>query len=348
MSARYKKRMRAGTEARPYISSFMNPQNPPIKKIAVLTSGGDGPGMNAAIRSVVRYALSHGLLVDGILRGYEGLLKEEIIPLNHRSVSNIINRGGTILKTARSKEFATDEGKEKAYSVLKRHNIDALVVIGGDGSYRGAAKLYEKYHFPVVGLPGTIDNDLYGTDQTIGCHTAVNTALDAIDKIRDTAHSMERIFIIEVMGNRSGYIATEVALGAGAEDVIVPERKFDYNRMCTEIREGHAKGKISWVIVVAEGAGKAHEIANAITTMTGLETRFVVLGHVRRGGVPTGRDRLLGTRLGAAAVDLLLKGQYGKAVGVLQDEINVIDLKDATNKAYKHLDEFYRLLKILT
>ena len=195
-----------------------------IKKIAVLTSGGDGPGMNAAIRGIVRSALSHGLAVDGIMRGYEGILHEEIIPLNHRSVSNIINRGGTILKTARSKEFATDEGKEKAYKILCKHNIDALVVIGGDGSYKGAAKLYEKYGFPVVGIPGTIDNDLNGTDQTIGCHTAVNTALDAIDKVWDTAHSMERVFIIEVMGNKSGYIAVEVAIGAGAEDVIIPEQ----------------------------------------------------------------------------------------------------------------------------
>ena len=327
--------------------SLINPSKK-IKKIGLLTSGGDGPGMNAAIRSVVRYALSNGLLVDGILRGYEGLLNEEIIPLNHRSVSNIISRGGTILKTARSKEFATDEGKEKAFQILKKQGIDALVVIGGDGSYRGAARLYQKWGYPVVGLPGTIDNDLNGTDQTIGCHTAVNTALDAIDKIRDTAHSMERVFIIEVMGNKSGYIAVEVALGAGAEDVIIPERKFDYPRMCQDIKEGHAKGKLSWVIVVAEGAGKAHEIASTITTMTGLETRFVVLGHVQRGGTPTGQDRILATRLGAAAVDLILNGQFGKAVGVLQGELSITDLKDATTREFIHLDEFCRLLKVLT
>ena len=319
-----------------------------IKKIGILCSGGDGPGMNAAVRAVVRCALMEGFQVDGIMHGYAGLLNEEIIPLNHRSVSNIISRGGTILKTARSPEFSTDAGKEKAYSVLKKYNIDALVVIGGDGSYKGAARLLELYNFPVVGLPGTIDNDLNGTDQTIGCHTAVNTALDAIDKIRDTAHSMERIFIVEVMGNKSGYIALEVALGAGAEDVIIPERKFDYERMCKEIKEGHKKGKISWVIVVAEGAGKGHEIANTITTMTGLESRFVVLGHIQRGGTPTGQDRILATRLGVAAVELIKKGDFGKAVGIWQDEINTTLLKDATRKEFKYVDEFYRLIKLLT
>lgn len=323
-------------------------QNKKIKKIGILTSGGDGPGMNAAIRSAVRCALNSDLEVYGIMRGYAGIFDEEIIPMNHRSVSNVINRGGTILKTARSKEFATDEGKEKAVNILRKHGIDALVVIGGDGSYKGAARLYEKFGFPTVGLPGTIDNDINGTDETIGCYTAVNTALDAIDKIRDTAQSMERVFIIEVMGNKSGYIAVEVALGAGAEDVIIPERKFDYHRMCEEIKSGHARGKISWVIIVAEGAGKAHEIANTVTTMTGLESRFVVLGHVQRGGIPTGQDRIMATRLGAAAVDCLLKGQFGKAVGIVEDEINIIDLKDATHKEFKHLDEFLRLIKALT
>lgn len=319
-----------------------------IKKIGLLTSGGDGPGMNAAIRAVVRGALNHGMAVDGIMRGYAGLLKEEIIPLSHRSVSNIINRGGTILKTARSKEFATPEGKKKAVQILKQHDIQCLVVIGGDGSYKGATELWEVHKFPAIGLPGTIDNDLCGTDQTIGCHTAVNTALEAIDKIRDTAHSMERVFIIEVMGNKSGYIAAEVALGAGAEEVIVPERKFDFEAMCQHIRDGNNRGKISWIVVVAEGAGKAHEIASTVTTMTGLETRFVVLGHIQRGGVPTGRDRILATRLGAAAVNLIVRGEFGKAVGILQDEINIIDLKEATHKEFKHLDEYRNLVKLLT
>jgi len=319
-----------------------------LSKIADLTSGGDGPGMNAAIRAVVRVALNQGVKVSGVQRGYEGLLNEEFFEMDHRSVSNIINRGGTILKTARSKEFATPEGKKKAVEILKKQGINCLIVIGGDGSYRGACELFETFGFPTIGLPGTIDNDINGTDETIGCHTAVNTALEAIDKIRDTAHSMERVFVIEVMGNRSGYIATEVALGAGAEEMIIPERKFDFEKMVGEIKEGYRIGKISWMVVTAEGAGKADEIAKTITNMTGLESRFVVLGHIQRGGTPTGRDRILATRLGAAAVDCALKGQFGKAIGVLRDEINIIDLKEATHKEYKHLDEYQRLIGLLT
>ncbi len=318
------------------------------KRIAILTSGGDGPGMNAAIRSAVRCGLAKGYEMYGIIHGYKGILEEEIVPLNHRSVSNIINRGGTILKTARCPEFRPLEGKKKGVEILKKHGIDALIAIGGDGTYQAASILWDNFKFPVVGLPGTIDNDLKGTDETIGCYTAVNTALEAIDKIRDTAHSMERVFVIEVMGNKSGYIALEVAIGAGAEDVIIPERPFDFTSMCEAIKQGHKKGKVSWMIIVAEGAGKAVDISNTITTMTGLESRYVTLGHVQRGGVPTGQDRILATRLGAAAIDLIEKEQYGKAIGVLQDQINVIDLRDATQKEFKHLDEFYSLVQILT
>ena len=318
-----------------------------IKKIGVLTSGGDGPGMNAAIRSVVRCSLSNGLEVSGIMRGYQGLIDEEIIRLNHRSVSNIINRGGTILKTARSKEFKTEEGQKQALATLKKHSIEALVVIGGDGSYRGAQELSEKYNIPTIGLPGTIDNDLCGTDQTIGCNTAVNTALESIDKIRDTAHSMERIFVIEVMGNHSGYIALEVAVGAGAEDVIIPERPFDYDLLCQNILRGNKLGKISWMIIVAEGAAKAYDVSDTIKKMTGLETRFVVLGHVQRGGTPVSADRILATRLGAQAVDLLMKGESGKAVGVLQGEVNVVDLSRACKRENDHIDEYLELIKLL-
>lgn len=319
-----------------------------MKRIGILTSGGDGPGMNAAIRSVVRSALYHGLKVSGIIKGYEGLIKDEIIELNHRSVSNIINRGGTILKTARSKRFMTVEGQKKAIQTLKKHGIDGLVVIGGDGSYRGADILYKTWGFPTVGLPGTIDNDLCGTDQTIGCQTAVNTALEAIDKIRDTAHSMERIFVIEVMGRNSGYIAMQVALGAGAEDVVIPEQKFDYQQMYKDMVAGNKKGKLSWIVVVAEGAGKANEIADRITKTTGLETRFVVLGHVQRGGTPTALDRIFATRTGAAAVELLLKGIYGKAVGIVQEKINIVDLGHACTSKKLPVEEYYRLIKILT
>lgn len=320
----------------------------PMKKIAVLTSGGDGPGMNAAIRSVVRYGLHYGLEICGVMRGYQGLIDEDIIEMNHRSVSNIINRGGTILKTARSKDFATDEGKQRAVEVLKKNQIDGLVVIGGDGSYLGASRLFHKFGFPTVGLPGTIDNDLHGTDQTIGCATAIDTALESIDKVRDTAQSMERIFVIEVMGNKSGYIAMEVAIAAGAEEVIIPELEFDYEGMYNEIVAGNKKGKITWIVVVAEGAAKAQTVAEMITKATGLESRCVVLGHVQRGGTPSGQDRILATRLGAAAVDLLLNGIYGKAVGVLQDEINVIDLADAKKRQFTHIEDHYQLLRILT
>ncbi len=319
-----------------------------MRKIALLTSGGDGPGMNAAIRSVVRYALHFDVDVCGVMRGYQGLIDDDLIELNHRSVSNIVNRGGTILKTARSKEFATDEGKKRAVEVLRKHNVDGLIVIGGDGSYAGASRLYNVFNFPTIGLPGTIDNDLHGTDQTIGCATAIDTALESIDKIRDTAQSMERVFVIEVMGNRSGYIAMEVAIAAGAEDVIVPERGFDHEAMHAEIMEGNKKGKVTWIVVVAEGAAKAQDVAAMITKMTGLESRYVVLGHVQRGGSPSGQDRILATRLGAAAVDLLLNGIYGKAVGVLQNEINVIDLSEATKRKFTHMEEYYQLLKILT
>lgn len=312
-----------------------------------MASGGDSPGMNAAIRSVVRCALYHRLKVDGIIRGYQGLIDDEIIPLNHRSVSNIINRGGTILKTARSPAFLTKAGQMKAVVNLKKHKIDALIVIGGDGSYRGAKTLWEDWKIPTIGLPGTIDNDLHGTDQTIGSQTAVNTALESIDKIRDTAQSMERIFVIEVMGNKSGYIALEVALGAGAEEAIIPERKIDYNVLCKNIVKGHKKGKISWMIVVAEGAGRAEVIARKITKLTSLETRYVVLGHVQRGGTPIASDRILASRLGAVAVDLLLKGKFGKAAGVLGNEINVEDLGQACKCEPFKIDEYYQLIKML-
>ena len=318
-----------------------------IKKIGIMASGGDSPGMNAAIRSLVRCAIYQGLKVDGVIRGYQGLIDGEIVSFNHRSVSNIINRGGTILKTARSAAFLTKAGQKKAVANLKKHKIDALMVIGGDGSYRGAKTLWENWKIPTIGLPGTIDNDLYGTDQTIGTQTAVNTALESIDKIRDTAQSMERIFVIEVIGNKSGYIALEVALGAGAEEVIIPERKFHYNVLCKNIVQGHKKGKISWMIVVAEGAGRAEVIADTITRRTGLETRYVVLGHVQRGGTPVASDRILASRLGAAAIDLILKGQYAKAVGVWGNKIQVVDLGQACKCEPFKIDEYYQLIKML-
>jgi len=319
-----------------------------VKRIGVLTSGGDASGMNAAIRAVVRCGLHAKLEILGIFRGYAGLLNEEIKPLDHRFVSNIINRGGTVLKTARSPEFRTEAGQERAVEIIKKHKIDGLVLIGGDGTYRGGLALSRKWNIPCIGVPGTIDNDIAGTDATIGADTAVNVALDAIDKIRDTVTSMERIFVVEVMGRESGYIALQVALAGGAEEAVLPELTYDFAGMCHEIVEGNLRGKVSWIIIVAEGAGKADDIAKRITAMTSLETRVAVLGHIQRGGTPTARDRILATRLGSAAIELLLKGESGKAVGVVSDEINVVDLEYATTKKAFRADSLYRLIKILT
>jgi 6-phosphofructokinase 1 len=319
-----------------------------IKKIGVLTSGGDAPGMNAAIRAVVRTAIARRMEVYGIFRGYAGLLNDEIRLLTHRSVSNIIERGGTILKTSRCPEFMTKEGQKRAVALLQRQGIEGVVVIGGDGSYRGAWALSTEWNIPCVGVPGTIDNDLNGTDRTIGSDTAVETALDAIDKIKDTVNSMERIFIVEVMGRSSGYIALKAALAGGAEQALIPEVPFDIADVCHEITEGYIRGKASWIIVIAEGAGKATDIAKKISDLTDLETRVVVLGHIQRGGCPTSEDRILGSRLGAAAVDLLQKGMGGKAVGVRCDKIHVVSLEEATAKATFDTGEDLELIKILT
>jgi 6-phosphofructokinase 1 len=319
-----------------------------IKRIGVLTSGGDGAGMNAAVRSVVRYALARKVEVFGIFRGYAGLINDELKPLNHRSVSNIINRGGTILKTARCPEFMSEEGQRRAVEVLKNHGIDGLVLIGGDGTYRGGVILSHTWHIPCIGVPGTIDNDINGTDATIGSDTAVNTALEAIDKIRDTATSMERIFVVEVMGRESGFIALQVAVGGGAEDVLLPEKNYDFSEMCHRIVEGNIRGKVSWIIVVAEGAAKAADIAEKITDLTSLETRIVVLGHIQRGGIPTARDRTLATLLGAKAVELLLAGERGKAVGVVSDEITIVDLEYAVTRKKLEVDRLYNLIRELT
>jgi 6-phosphofructokinase 1 len=284
----------------------------------------------------------------GIYRGYEGLIQEDIKPLDHRSVSNIINRGGTILKTARSEEFMKREGQKRAVENLRKNKIDGLVVIGGDGTYRGGLVLSERWHIPCIGVPGTIDNDVYGTDSTIGSDTAVNTAVEAIDKIRDTATSMERIFVVEVMGRDSGYIALQVAVSGGAEEVLLPEQKFSLYDMCHAIVEGNLRGKISWIIITAEGRARAADVARQINEMTTLETREVVLGHVQRGGSPTARDRIIASLFGATAVDLLLKGKSGKAVGIISDKITIVDLKDAVKKTKLQTGSLYKLIKILT
>lgn len=319
-----------------------------IKRIAVLTTGGDAPGMNAAIRAVVRVAVHNNLEVMGAIRGWWGLIKNEMRQLDHRAVSGIINQGGTILKTARCPEFATDEGQDKAFQTVKKNAIDGLVVIGGNGSFKAAHIFGRKYNIPCIGIPASIDNDINGIDVTIGWDTALNTALDAIDNIRDTATSMERIFVVEVMGRDSGSIALAVALAGGCEEAIIPEKKFDLEDTCREIREGYQKGKISWIIVVAEGAGHAEDIAKKITEQTGLETRTVVLGHVQRGGKPTAISRDLALRLGQEAVESLLRGEKDKAVGYFCGKIVTIDLEVAITKSELKLDKFYNLIKVLS
>ena len=319
-----------------------------IKRIAVLTTGGDAPGMNAAIRSVVRYGVSNNLEVVGVLRGWWGLINEDLRLLDHRSVSGIIGQGGTVLKTGRCPAFCTEEGRKKAYETIKKNSIDGLVVIGGNGSFSAAHQFYTEYKVPCIGIPASIDNDINGIDYTIGADTAINTALNAIDNIRDTATSMERIFVVEVMGRDSGFIALTVALGGGCEDVIIPERKSDLQAMCNDIVQGNAKGKVSWIIVVAEGMGKAEDIAKQINQVTKLETRAVVLGHVQRGGRPTAISRDLALNLGKAAVDCLLRGEADKAVGLHCSKIITIDLEQAITKKELKVDNLYNLIKVLT
>lgn len=319
-----------------------------FRRIAVLTPGGDAPGMNAAIRAVVRQAVASNVEIMGIFRGWWGLMNEELKPLNHRSVSGIINQGGTILKTTRCPEFFTNEGQERAYNTIKKNNIEGLVVIGGNGSFTGAHELYRKYKIPSIGIPVSIDNDINGIDYTVGTDTAVNTALAAIDNIRDTATSMERIFVVEVMGRDCGFIALAVALAGGCEDVIIPERKFKLEAMCHDIVQGNLRGKISWIVVVAEGAGKAEDIAKQISELTSLEARAVVLGHIQRGGRPTAFSRDLALRLGTLAVDYLLDGQADKAVAFSCGKITLVDFATAIKKKEWNVEGLYNLIRTIS
>jgi 6-phosphofructokinase 1 len=304
-----------------------------MRRMGLLTSGGDAPGMNAAIRAVVRHALGRSLEVVGIRRGYAGLLAGEVQPLTRAGVANIIQRGGTILGTSRSAEFATPAGRARAASVLRGAGIEGLVVIGGDGTLRGATLLAEEHGVAVAGVPGTIDNDVYGTDFTIGFDTAVNTALDAIDRIRETAASHERLFLVEVMGRTCGEIALSVGLAGGAEDVLIPEIPTDLLALAGEIRQSWERGKRSSIIVVAESGEQGHSIrlAEEIGRLTGLEPRVCVLGHIQRGGTPTARDRLLASRLGSAAVDILLEGG-GMMAGEASGTLARVSLRDTWEK----------------
>lgn len=300
-----------------------------MKRIAVMTSGGDSPGMNAAIRAVVRYGIKQGLEVYGIRRGYAGLLDEDIEPMTFASVGGIMEKGGTILRSSRCPEFVRKETRAEAAKILKKHGIEGLVVIGGEGSLHGAMFLEEEQKIPVVGLPGTIDNDIAMTDMSIGVDTCLNTVVDAIQKLKDTASSHERAFIIEVMGRTSGYIATVSGLVTGAEAVIIPEVPVNYEELSNKLLEERERGKINCIVVVAEGAASAYTVARHLEHRIGYETRITILGHIQRGGSPTAFDRLLASRMGVAAVDALLRGesyvmtalQGGKIVTVKLDEV---------------------------
>ncbi|MCM1369551.1 MAG: 6-phosphofructokinase [Candidatus Amulumruptor caecigallinarius] len=295
-----------------------------VKSVGILTSGGDAPGMNAAIRAVTRAAIFAGFKVYGIYRGYRGLIYDEIEEFSTQNVSNIIQRGGTILKTARCMEFQTPEGRQCAYDVLRRHEIDSLVVIGGDGSLTGARIFANEFQFPVVGLPGTIDNDLYGTDTTIGYDTALNTIMECVDKIRDTATSHERLFFIEVMGRDAGFLALNGAIASGAEAAIIPEISTQVDQLSELIKNGFRKSKNSSIVLVAESpiTGGAMGLAQRVKEeYPGYDVRVTILGHLQRGGSPTAHDRILASRMGSAAVDALLDDQRNVMIGIKNDEI---------------------------
>jgi len=317
-----------------------------VKKIGIVTR--DCAGINTAIRAVVRAASHFGIEVLGFLKGYDGLISGNFIPLDRRSVSGIINKGGTILKTSRCEDFKTKKGQDKAVKTIEGLQLDGLVIIGGNGSLMGARILSEKYSIPTIGVPATIDNDINGVEMSIGVDTAVNVAVEALDKIRDTAMSLERIFIVEVMGRDCGYIALRVALAAGCEEVLIPEKEIDLDRMYEEIREGNEKGKVSWIIIVAEGKAKAQDIADSITEKTGLETRVAVLGHIQRGGVPTAFDRILASRLGYYAVERISKGESNKCVCLRAGEYSTISYEQALQPREIRVEGDYQLIKILT
>ncbi|MEZ5047233.1 MAG: 6-phosphofructokinase [Chitinophagaceae bacterium] len=322
-----------------------------IKKIGIMTSGGDSPGMNAAIRAVVRTAIHHQMTPYGIMRGYQGMIQGEIKKMKTTDVSNIIHRGGTILKTARSKDFLTPEGRKIAYNNIKEHDIDALVLIGGDGTFRGATQFFKEYDIPAVGLPGTIDNDLSGTDFTIGFDTAVNTAIQAIDKIRDTADAHDRIFLVEVMGRDAGYIALYSGISCGAEHIFIPEKKEQLERIISDIKNDQRRKKLTNIIVVAEGDefGGANELSQLLKNeISNIDTRVTILGHVQRGGAPTCNDRILASRLGYHAILSLLEGKTQIMLGIVNNKIHYTPF-DLCSKEAKNIDEhFFNLTEVLT
>lgn len=319
-----------------------------MRRIAVLTSGGDAPGMNAAIRAVVRQAVHRGMSVYGVERGYNGLVNDKISLMERRSVSDIIHRGGTILKTARCDEFNTLDGQKEAAKVLREHDIEGLVVIGGDGSLRGARDIAKNFGVPVVGIPGTIDNDLKYTDYTIGFDTAVNTVLSAINNLRDTMTSHDRVSIIEVMGRNCGDIAIYAGLAGGAEHILVPEVPVNIDAVAHKLNQGYQRGKTSDIILVAEGVGTAEEIKKQLEDKTNVSLRTTVLGHIQRGGMPTMADRVLAARLSVHAVDLLKEGRINRAVGIRNNKVIDVDIEDALNANDAFDSSLYDVANVLS
>lgn len=332
------------------LNSVFESMDSKVKKIGVLTSGGDSPGMNAAIRAVVRTGIYHKLEVFGIMRGYQGLIEDDILKMESRSVANIIQRGGTILKTARCKEFYEYEGRKKAYDNLKNRGIDGLVIIGGDGSFRGAVKFSQEFDIPCIGLAGTIDKDIQGTDFTIGFDTAVNTAVEAIDKIRDTMDAHDRIFIIEVMGRDAGYIALHSGIATGAENILIPERKTDMEGIILSLQEKERRKKLVNLIVVAEGDdfGGAEKVQKILKSkLPQGEIRICILGHIQRGGSPSCIDRLIASRMGYHAVESLMSGRHNVFVGIQNNKMNYIPLENAVKTKGKISEEWLKIVKIL-
>ena len=322
-----------------------------INRIAVLTSGGDAPGMNAAIRSVVRASGYYGKHVYGIYRGYDGMIKGSIKRIERNEVGNIIHRGGTILKTARSYEFFTPEGRQKAYETLQAHDIDACIVIGGNGTYTAAMIFSEEFDIPMMGIPGTIDNDIYGTDFTIGFDTALNTAIDAVDKIRDTADSHNRVFFIEVMGRHTGHIALHTGIGSGATGILIPENHVTIDELVEQLRKGVKRGKLFSLVIVAEGNknGGAAKIAEEVSEqLPELETKVSIIGHLQRGGAPSCHDRVLASRLGSSAVRALIDGNYNKSVGIINDEIVYSEFSDAISVDKSPKNSLIEMTQILS
>ena len=323
-----------------------------MKRIAVFTSGGDAPGMNACIRAVVRGSVYHGLEVFGIRRGYSGMINGDIFQMTSHSVSNIVQRGGTILKSARSKEFMTPEGRQKAHEQIQKFGIEGLIAIGGNGTFTGATIFFDEYGIPTVGAPGTIDNDLYGTDYTIGFDTAVNTALEAIDKIRDTADSHDRVFFVEVMGRDSGYIAIQSGIAGGAELVMVPEVLTPISEVVEVLRQGWSRQKSSSIIVVAEGEveGNGAEIAEKIRARLDmdLDIRVTTLGHIQRGGIPTAYDRILASRLGLGALEGLMNGEKNVMAGIVNNELIYTPFRDTIRLPKPINEDLLRMVKVLS